>query len=304
MPKRITLFENLRAVPYTPFYLAIARGDWEREGLDVRVETSPAMAQTAEALLDGRADVSWGGPMRVMTYHDKKPDCPLVCFGQVVARDPFILVGREPNERFRFQDLARLRVAVADEAPTPWMTFQDDLGRAGLPPGKLKRTPDQAMSDNVAALRAGKIDVVQVFEPYAEQLVSEGIGHIWHRFAERGDIAYTSFYTTRDFAKRQRRTCRALVKGIGRAQLALHSEPAADIARTIRPFFPELTQRRLARMISNYRKSGLWAKTPALPPEAFTRLKAALLSGGLIKRDVPYENAVDARLSNTKIDDS
>ncbi|MBT5496542.1 MAG: ABC transporter substrate-binding protein [Alphaproteobacteria bacterium] len=303
MPKTITLFENLRAVPYTPFYLAIARGDWTREGIDVRVETSPAMSQTAEALLDGRADVSWGGPMRVMTYHDKDPECPLVCFGQVVARDPFILVGREPNKHFRFQDLAGLKVAVAEEAPTPWLTFQDDLGRAGFPPDRLKRTPDQPMADNVAALRAGELDVVQVFEPYAEQLVTEGAGHIWHRFAERGDIAYTSFYTTKAFAKRQRKTCRALVRGIGRAQIALHSTPANEVAKAIREFFPELTQRRLSRMISGYRKSGLWAKTPALPPEAFTRLKAALLSGELIERDVPYNNAVDARLSNTKIDD-
>ena len=39
-------------------------------------------------------DVSWGGPMRVMMHHDADPRCPLVCFGQVVARDPFLLVGR------------------------------------------------------------------------------------------------------------------------------------------------------------------------------------------------------------------
>lgn len=303
MPKTITLFENLRAVPYVPFYLAIARGDWVREGIDVRVETSPAMNQTAEALLDGRADVSWGGPMRVMTYHDKDPDCPLVCFGQVVARDPFILVGREPNERFRFQDLAELRVAIAEEAPTPWMTFQDDLARAGVPPTKLRRTADRPMPENVRAFEAGDIDVIQVFEPYAEDLVSRGAGHIWHRFAARGDIAYTSFYTTRPFAKRQRKTCRALVRGIARAQQALHSQSAIETAKAVRPFFPDLSQRRLARMITGYRRSGLWATTPALPPEAFARLKAALLSGGLITRDVPYDNAVDSQLSETPLDD-
>lgn len=303
MPKTITLFENLRAVPYVPFYLAIARGDWAQEGIDVKVETSPAMSQTAEALLDGRADVSWGGPMRVMTYHNKDKDCPLVCFGQVVARDPFILVGRTPNDRFRFQDLVDLRIAVADEAPTPWMMFQDDLGRAGFDPYQLTYTPPRPMAENVAALAAGDIDVVQVFEPYAEQLVASGHGHIWHRFADRGDIAYTSFYTTRAFAKRQRKTCRALVRGIARAQKALHGQSAAATAKAVRPFFPDLSERKLSRMISGYRRSGLWAKTPALPAEAFVRLKAALLSGDLIDYDVPYDHAVDAKLSNTKLDD-
>lgn len=302
MPRTITLFENLRAVPYVPFYLAIARGDWAREGIDVRVETSPEMSQTAEALLDGRADVSWGGPMRVMTHHDRDRDCPLVCFGQVVARDPFILVGRKRNDRFRFQDLAGLRIAIAHEAPTPWMTFQDDLGRAGIDPASLNIAPEASMAESVEALRSGKLDVVQVFEPYADALVSDGTGHIWHRFAARGDIAYTSFYTTRGFAKRHRKTCRALVRGIARAQQTLHASTANDIAKAVRPFFPDLSLRKLSRMIAGYRRSGLWAKSPALPAEAYVRLKAALISGGQIGYDVPYAQAVDARLSEITVD--
>lgn len=298
MPRPIILFENLRAVPYAPFYLAIARGDWEREGIGVRVETSPAMTQTAEALLDGRADVSWGGPMRVMTYHDADPKCPLVCFGQVVARDPFILVGRTRKRRFQFADLTGQRLAVAIEAPTPWMCFQDDLARAGIDPASLNRTKDRPMADNVAAFRRGRIDVVQVFEPCADALVRSGKGHIWHRFATRGDIAYTSFYTTRTFARRNRRTCEALVRGIARAQEALHRETPIAIAGQIAEFFPDLAAEALARMIGGYRESGLWARSPALPAAAFTRLKAALVSGGLIGTDPSYERIVDAALSN------
>ncbi len=295
----ITLYENLRTVVYTPFYLAIARGDWVREGIEVSVVTSPTTPETAQGLIDGRADVSWGGPMRVMTHHDADRDCPLVSFAQVVARDPFILVGREPNDRFRFADLIGLRVAVATEVPTPWMTFQDDLGRAGIDPASLNRAPDRPMAENVAALKSGALDVIQVFEPYADMLAADGAGHIWHRFAARGDIAYTSFYTTRRFATEQRDVCRALVRGIARAQQALHADTPAAIAEAIAPFFPELPAAQLARIIEGYRASGLWARTPVLPPEAFVRLKAALLSGGLIGYDAPYDHLVDADLSNT-----
>jgi NitT/TauT family transport system substrate-binding protein len=69
---------------------------------------SPSTARTATALLDGKVDVSWGGPMRVMMHHDADPRCPLVCFGQVVARDPFLLVGRARNASFSWRDLAGL----------------------------------------------------------------------------------------------------------------------------------------------------------------------------------------------------
>ena len=284
----ITLFENMRAIGYVPFYLAIQRGDWAREGVEVQIETAPDMTQTAAALLDGRADVSWGGPMRVLMHHDRDRDCPLVCFAQVVARDPFILVGRKPNCRFRFRDLGGKRIAVATEAPTPWMTFQDDLARAGVDPTTLNRA---------ALLESCELDVVQLFEPYADDLVEKGAGHIWHRFAARGDIAYTSFYTTRRFASDQRDACRALVRGIASAQQALHRETPAAIAETITGFFPECSTAQLARIIGAYRKSGLWARTPALPAEAFVRLKEALLSGGLIGYDAPYDDLVDAELS-------
>ena len=37
----ITLFENMRAIGYVPFYLAIQRGDWAREGVEGRSKTRP-----------------------------------------------------------------------------------------------------------------------------------------------------------------------------------------------------------------------------------------------------------------------
>jgi NitT/TauT family transport system substrate-binding protein len=234
--------------------------------------------------------------MRVMLHHQADPACTLVCFAQIVARDPFVLVGRAPNPRFRFQDLLGLRVAVACEVPTPWLTLQDDLARAGIDPASLRRTDDQPMDANAAALLAGEADVVQVFEPFVDQLTAAGC-HIWHRFAARGDIAYTTFYATRDFVAGQRETCRLLVRGMAAAQLAFHTVGVEGIAASIQPFFPETDAAALTRMIAGYREAGLWARTPALQVASFVRLKAALLSGGLIDHDLPFERIVDAALS-------
>lgn len=302
---RITLFENLRTLGYVPFYLAIERGEWAREGVDVTVTLSPSTDYTAQGLLEGATDVSWGGPMRVMMHHDaarrRGEDCPLVCFGQVVARDPFVLVGREPNPDFRFIDLTGKRLGVAVEVPTPWMTLQDDLDRAGVALSDWPRAPDRTMGENVEALGRGEVDVIQVFEPYADRAVTEHGCHVWHRFATRGDVGFTSFYTTRAFAERERETCRALIRGIGRSLHYLHDADPAEMAATVRPYFPDLSEEALARIIATLRGVGLWARTPHFPPTAFVRLKAALLTGGLISHDIPYDLAVDADLSDTPI---
>ncbi|MFP6697110.1 MAG: ABC transporter substrate-binding protein [Alphaproteobacteria bacterium] len=292
MSKPIILYENLRTVVYVPFYLAIVRGDWAAEGIAVSVQTSPSTPETAQGLIDGRADVSWGGPMRVMLHHDRDRDCPLVCFAQIVARDPSILLGRQSNQRFQFSGLAGKRVGVIAEVPTPWMTLQDDLGRAGVSLDDIDWVKEQSMAENAAALRAGEIDAVQIFEPYADALVQDGTGHVWHRCAVRGDSCWTSFYTTTAFTEREPETCRALVCGIERALAVLHKENPLDTARAVGDYFPDLDAADLARMIHGYRASGLWARTTELPVTAFTRLKAAMISGGLISYDAPYDRLV------------
>ncbi len=301
--EQIVLYENLRACSYTPFYLAQLAGLFEAEGLAVDLRLSPSPAETAEGLIEGRADVSFGGPMRVALHHDaaraRGQTSPLVCFAQVVARDPFILVGREPNPRFRFEDLVGPRIGVATDVPTPWMTLYDDLDRAGIDPAALTRAPDASMAENARALEHGEIDVVQLFEPYAERLVSGGRGHVWHRFSVRGDMAFTSFYTTRRFAAERRAACRALTRAIAAALQRLHSREPAETAALVGPaFFPDVAPESFARIVAQYREAGLWPDTPALPAAAYARLKAALLAGGLISSDVPYDDVVDAGLSD------
>jgi NitT/TauT family transport system substrate-binding protein len=287
----------MRAVPYVPFYLALAGDFWRSEGLDITHVVSPSTAQTATKLLDGSVDVSWGGPMRVKTHHDADPTCPLVCFAQVVARDPFLLVGRARKLRFRFRDLVGLRVAPAGDVPTPWMTFQDDLQRAGLEPAGIAGPRVRPMARNLQAFLRGTVDVVQVFEPHADRLTQGGHGHVWHRFTERGDIAYTTFYATRRFARVRRDACHRLVHGMTRAQAALFAATPRAIADAVAPFLPDVPGEALARIIGAYRAAGLWARQPDLPPAPYLRLKAALVSGGLISSDPAYERVIDPELS-------
>lgn len=292
MAHSVRVYENLRGVVYTPFYLASVDGDWADLGLDVDVVKSPATSETAIGLMAGRVDVSWGGPMRVMMHHNEDPACPLMCFGQVVSRDPFMLVGREPMPDFRFADLAAKRIAVASDVPTPWLTFQDDLQRAGIEPASLERADDRPMAENAARLAAGEIDVMQVFEPFASQAVADGHGHVWHRFSVRGDVAFTTFYATRAYIDANPAVCEKLVAGIARALTRMYAMEIGELAGKVAPYFPDVDGAVLAAAIDGYRRAGLWAREPSLPVSAIVRLKAALISGGFLQRDMPYDAIV------------
>ena len=300
--KQITLYENLRACSYTPFYLAQTLGLFEKEGLDINLQLSPSPPETAQGLIDGRADVSFGGPMRVLMHHNAYDDCPLICFGQVVARDPFILIGQTPNPAFCFQDLVGPKIGVATDVPTPWMTLQDDLSRAGVDPNLINKSVDKTMEENTILFKKGELDIVQVFEPYAQDLLESG-GHLWHCFSTRGDIAFTTFYATRSFLDSNRVACRSLITAINKSLTKIHQSSAKEISDAIKPFyFPYLNSYSYESIINRYKESKLWPKTTALPAASFVRLKAALLSGNLIQKDIPYNRIVDQELSDPEGD--
>lgn len=290
----ITLFENLRAVFYAPFYAAHARGAYRDEGLDVEVVLSPSPAHTASSLLDGSADISWGGPMRVLLTYDQNPDCDLVLFAEAVTRDPFFVIGREPRPDFQLADLLAVSLATVSEVPTPWLCLQEDLRRAGLDPAQVARIADQTMAENAAALGAGEVDAVQLFQPYAEELLRAG-GHLWYAAATRGPTAYTSFYTTRTRFEAEPELMAAMTRGLYRTLQWLPTAAPAEVAEAIAGFFPELAPELLAACIARYQALKVWNQTPVLPREGFERLKASCLSGGLFTRDTPYEVCVDNR---------
>jgi NitT/TauT family transport system substrate-binding protein len=177
------------------------------------------------------------------------------------------------------------------------MCFQDDLQRAGLDPAALAGRRVRPMKRNIAAYLRSEVDVVQVFEPYADQLVSEGQGSVWHRFTDRGDIAYTTFYATRKMTRYRRDDCRRLVTGMSRALADLQRSRADTVAAAVSEFLPDQPRERLVRIIAQYRQSGLWAHSTDLPPTPLLRLKAALVSGGLIRSDPAYGRLIDRELS-------
>ncbi len=88
----ITLSEPFRNVFYAPFYAAHALDAYGEEGVEVRLETASSPAATASGVLSGEADVTFGGPMRILLTHDRDPGCGLVAFCEVVTRDPFFLI--------------------------------------------------------------------------------------------------------------------------------------------------------------------------------------------------------------------
>ena len=292
---KIRLMENFRAVFYAPYYATQALGIYANEGVDVELVSSDAPGDAIAHLLDGTIDLTWGGPMRVMTAHDRDDQSPLVCFGEVVSKDPFFLIGN--SRPFKLLDLARLRFATVSEVPTPWMCLQHDLREAGVDPTAITRISDRTMSDNYAALRAGQLDVIQAFEPFASQAETDGAGEILYVASARGPTVYTACITTRSKVAAHHDAFVAITRSLARMQQWLYAHSGKELAVAVASFFPNVPQELLARSLQRYLDAGLWARDPAMSRQGFDRLGASFLSGGSLKRTPVFENCVDVSLA-------
>ncbi len=296
----IRLQETLRAAFYAPYYLALARGAYAQEGVEVRSLTAPSPGTAAKGLLDGSVDVCWGGPMRVMQEYDRDRSSDLVCFAEVVTRDPFFLVGRTPAPGFTLSDLVGKRFGSVSEVPTPWLCLQHDLRLAHVDPARLDRIANRTMAENAAALLQGELDVAQLFQPFAEQLLQNG-AHLWHAQASRGHTAYTCFYARAVTLERRRSELAAMVRAVYRTQKFVATADAVAIADSIRAFFPTIPPALLAAACTRYQALRIWGRDPVLSRAGYERLRESLLSGGFVAVGKSFEAAVDNSFAHAAI---
>jgi len=180
---------------------------------------------------------------------------------------------------------------------TPWLCLQENLRREGLDPDALPRITGRTMVDNAAALRRGEVDVVQLFEPFAEELITAGEGHLWYAAAARGPTAYTSFYMRRRVLAARRDEIKKLVRGLYRTQKWVYAQPPEALADAVQSFFPSVPSTLLRAAVARYRALGIWGRNPILPRAGYDRLKAGLVSGRFVREGAPFEAAVDNSLA-------
>jgi NitT/TauT family transport system substrate-binding protein len=287
---KLRLAENFRAVFYAPFYATLALGHFASEDLDVTLVDSAAPGGGPAGLLAGNVEVTWGGPMRVMKYRDEGGPA-LLCFCEVVRRDPFYLVGRPPEGGFDLRSLSQLRLGSVSEVPTPWLCLQQDLRDLGLDPGRLSRVADRTMGANLAGLGRGDIDVAQVFEPFVEEALSAGFA-ILHAQSSRGPTSYTTFTAAPEGIRRQRDAFTRMTRAMARTQAWLSSNTADELARAVASFFPSISADRLSRSFARYMQARVWADDTDVSREGYSRLAKSLHSGGFISSLPDYEACV------------
>ena len=107
---KITLNEVAHSVFYAPQYVAIEKGYFAAQGLDVELVTGFGADKVLTALISGEADIGFmGAEASIYAYQEGATD-PAVNFAQLTQRAGNFLVAREEMPDFQWSDLKGAKV--------------------------------------------------------------------------------------------------------------------------------------------------------------------------------------------------
>jgi NitT/TauT family transport system substrate-binding protein len=282
-----------QTVFYTPHYLALARGLFAAEGLEVEQGTAVTPNGVSRALLSGEADIGVSGPIRALGVLERG-EGRLTCVAELNSRVGFFLLNRAPQPDFEWQRLAGRRVLVFSEAPTPRLCLEYLLERHGVSLASVDMAADLPGPLAVEHFLAGRADYLLQGQPVVERLLAGGRAHVAAGLAGAlGHVAFSAYLVTPRFMADRPAALEAALRALYRAQLWLRGHPPEETAAAVAPMFPGEEERLLVAAIRRYLAARTWAADPVLRRPGFDTLQEILLLRGFVRRSRPYESVVD-----------
>jgi len=300
----VRVSEVTRSVFYAPQYVAIELGFFADEGLNVELFTSDGADRVMTALLTGAADIGFSGPeATIYVFNEGRADFA-VTFAQVTKRDGSFLIARQPMPYFTWQDLRGAHVLPGRRGGMPFMALEYVTRGHGLVPGvDVDFDTSIAFAAMVGSFIGGNGDFVTAFEPVASTLELEGRGYVVASVGEAsGEIPYTAYYALASFIEANPDIIQGFTNAIARAQVwVLENEPA-EIARVIRPWFPDADMVILESAIARYLEIDAFSATPFMTEDSFDRLQRVMESAGELTQLAPFDQLVNNTFAENAVE--
>ena len=301
--EKVRIAEVTRSIFYAPQYVALAKGFFKDEGLDVTLTTTPGGDKTMTALLSGGADVALVGSETSIYVYAQGSNDPIINFAQVTQTDGTFLVAREKIDNFSWDQLKGTTFLGQRKGGMPQMVGEFVLKKHGIDPHNDLNLIQNIDFANVAnAFASGTGEFVQLFEPTASIFEKEGKGHIVASFGkESGHVPYTTFMSKESYMKENKETIEKFTKAVYKAQQWVESHSAGEIAKAVEPYFPDTDLDIMTTVVDRYKSQGSFATDPILDEEEWNNLQNIMKEAGELPKEVDHKTLVNTEVAEKVI---
>ncbi|WP_299739476.1 ABC transporter substrate-binding protein [uncultured Rossellomorea sp.] len=297
--QKVRVAEVTRSIFYAPEYVAIEKGFFKEEGLDIELTTTWGGDKTMTTLLSGGADIALVGSETSIYVHAQGSDDPVINFAQLTQTDGTFLVSREKVENFDWDQLKDSTFLGQRKGGMPQMVGEFVLKQNGIDPqNDLNLIQNIDFANIASAFASGTGDYVQLFEPTASIFEQEGKGHIVASFGtESGHVPYTTFMAKDSYMKDNKETVEKFTKALYKAQAWVEENSAADIAKVIEPYFEDTELALIETVVDRYKSQGSFATDPILDEEEWNNLQNIMDEAGELPQSVDHETLVNTSIA-------
>jgi NitT/TauT family transport system substrate-binding protein len=111
--------------PSSPFFVALDKGYFKAEGLDVKIDTGSGSVEPLNRVGSGTYDMGFGDINSLIKFRDQNPQTPVKAVFMLYNKPPFAVVGRKSKGITAPKDLEgrKLGAPAADGAYAQWPIF-------------------------------------------------------------------------------------------------------------------------------------------------------------------------------------
>lgn len=297
--EKIRIAEVTRSVFYTPQYVAIEKGFFEEEGLDIELTTVPGGDKTMTALISDGADIALVGSETSIYVNSQGTEDSIINFAQLTQTDGTFLVAREPSSNFTWDMLKNSTFLGQRKGGMPQMVGEFVLKKHGIDPHKDVDLIQNIDFANISSsFASGTGDYVQLFEPTASIFEKEGKGHIVASFGtESGHVPYTVFMAKESFIKENKAAIEKFTRALFKAQKWVYSHSSEEVAKVIQPFFEDTELDILTSSIDRYKEQKSYAENPLLDEEEWSNLQDIMEEAGELPERMDYKLFVNTEIA-------
>lgn len=296
---KVTLNEVAHSIFYAPQYVAIEKGYFEDEGIDLELVTGFGADKTMTAVVSGEADIGFmGSESSIYAYNEGATDY-VVNFAQLTQRAGNFLVAREELSDFQWTDLKGKSVLGGRKGGMPQMVFEYILKQNGIDPySDLSIDQSIDFGSTAAAFSSGLGEFTVEFEPGATTLEEEGVGYVVASLGtDSGYVPYTAYSAKGSFIEKNPEIIQGFTNALQKGMDFVNTHTSEEIAEVIAPQFAETDLETITTIVERYHAQDTWKDNLIFEEESFHLLLDILESADELNSRPPYENLVTTKFA-------